>query len=110
MPDRICKANDADKVLVLEKLVGLERVWVPGPVNAMFTALKDALRIMPWQEPSLERWSLCHPTHWLSNPGPDLCPNSPLFGNKGASLSPRTLPAVITLCSSVNGKETSICL
>lgn len=79
MLDWICKSNDADKVLVLEKLVGLERVWVPGHVNAMFTALKETLRIMHWQEPSQERCSLCHPTRWLSKPGPDPLPQlSPL--------------------------------
>lgn len=46
MMDSICKANNTDKVLELEKLVGLERVCVPGHVNAVFTALKDALRIL----------------------------------------------------------------
>lgn len=59
--------------------MGLERVWAPDYINAMFTALKDALRILHWQEPSLERWSPFQPTHWQSNPSPGTLPQvSPL--------------------------------
>ena len=41
--------------------MGLEMVWAPGYINAVFTALKDALRILHWQEASLEGWCPLHP-------------------------------------------------